>query len=120
MSVENLVFATLKALVDNRVYRDIAPEKLPDETVTPTPRITFQQAGGEAVNFLDGSAPSKKNARIQVNTWHDSRDQANALGRDVEDAMRSISTVLSAAVSVHEPETNLFGTIQDFSVWYDD
>lgn len=118
MSVETLLYSALKSLVSNHVYRDIAPAE-----VTALPRITFQQVGGEAINFLIG-VPSKKRARIQVNCWDDRRDDVMALARQVEDTMRTATglqaTVLGAASAVYEDETKLFGSIQDFSVAYDD
>ena len=119
MSVETLLYTALKNLASNRVYRDIAPAE-----VTALPRITFQQVGGDAINFLSGDAPSKKRARIQINVWDDRRDVAMALMRRVEDTMRSASglqtTILGAATSVYEDDTGLFGAMQDFSVIYDD
>ena len=57
-----------------RTLRAADPDNL--QTVTDLPRITFQQVGGQAVNFLDSAVPSKKNARFQVNCWAVSRDDA--------------------------------------------
>lgn len=126
MSVERTIFQTLKDVgvgtqyaVENRVYRDLAP---PD--VVDLPRVTFQQVGGRALNFIDGGKPSKKNARIQINSWHRRRDEAMALARLIEDAMRAEvslgTTVIGAPIAIYEPDTRLYGAMQDFSVWYDD
>lgn len=116
MTVEASIYTCLKSLVSNRVYRDLAPQ-----TVTDLPRITFQQVGGASVNFLDPTVPTKKNARVQVNVWHNRRDDAVALAHLVEDTLRAYTTlqttVLSAPVSVYEDDTKLFGTMQDFSFW---
>ena len=118
MTVEATIYVTLKNLVSNRVYRDIAPP-----TVTALPRITFQQVGGRAVNFLGPGTPSKKNAVFQINIWAADRDEVAALSRAVEDAMRAAVgvsvTVNAAPVAIYEPETKLFGTRQDFGIWYD-
>lgn len=118
MSIENSIFAALKTLVSNRVYRDIAPQ-----TVTTLPRITFQQVGGRSLNFLDqATVPSKKNGRFQVNVWAADRETAAALSRQVEDALRADATlstmVLNEPVAVFEEETKLYGTRQDFSFWF--
>lgn len=118
MSVEAQIFAALSALVGGRVYRDVAPQ-----TVTALPRITFQQVGGRAINFVDGSTvPDKKNARFQINVWAYDRDSAAALSRSVEDALRTYAalqtTVLDAPVGLYEQETGLYGTRQDFSLWF--
>lgn len=117
MTVESSLYTALKTLVANRVYRDIAPQ-----TVTDLPRITFQTVGGTSINFLDSATiPSKRNARVQVNVWHNRRDEANVLARQVEDALRSYTTlnttVLTGLVSTYEEETKLYGTMQDFSFW---
>jgi len=118
MTVEADIFAALKDLVGNRVYRDLAPDK-----VTTLPRITFQQVGGGAVNFLDPTVPSKKNGRFQVNCWDGDRDAVAGLSRQVEDALRVASglqtTVLGEPIAVFEQETMLYGTIQDFSFWFE-
>lgn len=117
MTVEASIFLALKDLVGSRVYRDISPAN-----VTTLPRATFQQVGGEAVNFVDPTVPSKKNARFQVNFWAADRDSVMALARQGEDALRAYTalgtTVLGAPVAVYEADTGLFGTMQDFSMWF--
>lgn len=113
MSVESVIFDTLKGLVANRVFPDIAPAG------TARPYITYQQVGGEAVNFLDPTVPSKKRSRFQLNVWSDTRASVAALAIAVEDALRQVAslqtTVEGAPVASYEPETNLRGSLQDFS-----
>lgn len=117
MTLETDIFTALKSLVANRVYRDLAPQG-----VTDLPRITFQQVGGTATNFLDPTAPSRKNARVQVNVWGADRDSVAALARTVEDTLRTsaglCTYVLNQPVAVYEPETELYGSRQDFSFWH--
>jgi hypothetical protein len=59
---------------------------------------------------------------VQVNTWGTTRLAANALGRLAEDTLRGTAllqtTVLGGQAAVHEPETGLYGTRQDFSFWF--
>ena len=116
MTVESMLFDALKGLVSNRVFPDIAPD------LTPRPYITYQQVGGVAVNFLDPTIPSKSNGRIQVNVWADTRAQAAALAKQVEDALRAVTalqtTVEGAPIGIFELDTKLRGTMQDFSVWF--
>lgn len=116
MTVEASIFTALKTLVSSRVYRDIAPD-----TVTTFPIITFQQVGGQGVNFLDPTVPSKKNERFQVNVWGTDRDAVMALARSIEDTLRAYTalrtTVLSAAVALFDEETKRYGAMQDFSFW---
>ena len=113
MSIETLIFSALSSLVDGRVYPDIAPES------TPGPYITYQQVGGRSVNFLDSTSASKKNARVQINVWADTRLAASDVGRSVEDALRTAlhATALGALVALYEEETKRYGTRQDFSIW---
>jgi hypothetical protein len=118
MTVEDRIFAALRTLVADRVYRDVAPQ-----TVTALPRITFQQVGGAPLNFVDAATlPDKKNARFQINVWAADRDSAAQLSRSAEDALRTYpalqTTVLDAPTAVHESDTHLYGTRQDFSFWF--
>lgn len=117
MTVEVSIFTALKALVNNRVYRDITPD-----SVIELPRITFQQVGGEPVNFMDPTVPSKKNSRFQINVWGEDRDAVMALAGQVEDALRVYAnlqtTVLGAPVATYEDDTKLYGARQDFSFWF--
>ncbi len=117
MTVESDIFDALKGLVANRVYPDIAPSPVAK------PYITYQQVGGEGVNYLSSAAPNKKNGRFQVNCWGDTRAQAATLARLVEDTLRGAAslqtTVLGAAVAIYEPDTKLRGARQDFSFWFD-
>lgn len=116
MSVETIIFEALRGLVNDRVYPDVAPEQ------ATRPYITYQQVGGEAVNFVDTAVPSMKNGRWQINVWADSRVEAAPLARLVEDTLRGITalqpTVLGAAIARFDEETKLRGTMQDFSFWF--
>jgi hypothetical protein len=118
MSVESDLFAALKGLVGNRVFPDVAPE------LTARPYITFQQIGGQAINFLEPAVPNKKHGRFQINVWADTRSAAATLARQVEDTLRVVpslqTTVLGAPLAVYEEETKLRGSMQDFSFWFTD
>ncbi len=117
MSVESLIFDTLKGLVSNRVYPDIAPEG-----VTALPRITYFQVGGRGLNFVENVPVGKKNGVFQVTCWGATRLQVAALSRQVEDALKSEDDLYpfieGAPVAIHEPDTKLFGTAQRFSFWF--
>jgi hypothetical protein len=118
MSMESLIFDALKGLVDERVYPAVAPE---DE---PTPYIVWQvPGGGQAINFVDGGQPSKKNARIQLNVWSKSLAEALRIAQQAETIMRA-TTALSTTVQSdqrtrYEEDTKLHGTYQFFSCWAD-
>ena len=116
MTVESVIFDSLKGLVSNRVYPDLAP------TMPTKPYVTYQQVGGQAVNFLDTTVPGKKRSRFQVNVWGDTRSQVSALAGQVEDALRAVvalQTVIEGApIATYEPDTKLRGSMQDFSFLY--
>lgn len=115
MTIEASIFSALRGLVEDRVYPDVAPE------LAVRPYITYQQVGGTAVNFLAQSVPNKKNSRVQVNVWADTRAQAAQIAGQVEDALRMMSalqtTVLGAPVATYEADIPIRGTRQDFSFW---
>lgn len=118
MSLESDLFSALGPLVSNRCFPDVAPLK------TARPYITYQMVGGQAVSYLESAVVGKRNARIQINVWADTRASAMALCRSIEDTLVTNTTlrafVLGAPVSLYEDETSppLYGTRQDFSCWY--
>lgn len=109
------MFAALRTLVSDRVYPDLAPDPVTK------PYIVYQQAGGSAVQFVGTDVPSKKNSRMQVSVWGETRAQVSALAVQVEDALRGTASlqtiVLAAPVSTYDPDTKLRGSQQDFSIW---
>lgn len=115
MSMESQLFAALSPLVDGRVYPDVAPDG------AETPYITYQQVGGRAVNFIDATLPGKRNARVQVNVWGETRLAVSQLAGAVEDALRLTpalqTSVLAQPVAEVDEETRLRGSRQDFSFW---
>lgn len=117
MTVEADLFNVLSPLVPSmRVYPDVAPQNVAK------PYITFQQIGGSAINTLETAAVGKRNARFQVNCWDVSRLNVATLARQVEDAIASSTTVrgfvLGAMTAIFEQDLLLYGTRQDFSIWY--
>ena len=115
MSAESQMFAALRTLVSDRVYPDLAPDPVTK------PYIVYQQVGGAAVQFVGADVPSKKNSRMQVSVWGETRAQVSALAVQVEDALRGTASlqtiVLSAPVATYDPDTKLRGSQQDFSIW---
>lgn len=114
--MEALIYQSLQGLVEGRVFPDVAPGG------TARPYLTYQAVGGSAINYTEGTAPGYRNARVQINVWADTRMQSSSIGNAVENTMRGVSglqtTVLGAATSIYEPDTGLYGQMQDFSVWY--
>lgn len=116
MSIETDIYDALKGLVSNRVYPDVGPEN------AIRPYLTYQQVGGATLAFLEGGPPGKRNGRFQISVWAATRPEASTLARQVEDAMLSLPTLSPSAegalIARYESQTKLYGTIQDFSLWY--
>jgi len=117
VTVETVIVQTLQALTAGRVYPDVAPEN------AARPYITYQQFGGEALNFVDAARPSKRNAHFQVSVWADTRLAASTVAAQVEDALRAApaleTTVLGSLMALNDEVTKLRGTAQSFSFWVD-
>lgn len=119
MTIETSIFEALKALVPAgdgtfKVFPDVAREG------TAAPWITYQQVGGAALNFLEATPADKRNGRFQLSCWAGTRTEASDLGRHVEDALVAAlgAFVLGAATAIYESDTKLYGTRQDFSIWF--
>ena len=114
--MEILIYNALQELFSGRVFPDVAPEG------TTRPYATYQAIGGSAINFTEGSVPGLRNARVQVNVWADTRMDSSILGNAAENILRGVAglqtTVLDAATSIYEPDTGLYGQMQDFGFWY--
>jgi len=115
MTAEDYIDAALTDLAGGRVFPDVAP------LGTARPFITYQAVGGAPTNYLSGDRPDKQHVRMQVNCWAEGRAEASELGALVEDALRAAThlqiEVLSGRVANFDEETDLRGTMQDFSLY---
>ena len=116
MSLESDLYTVLAAVCP-RTYPDVAP------TTTVRPYVTYQQIGGAAVNMLDRWVPNKRNARVQVNVWADTRASAVTTMQAIEDAIR-MSVLFqgepeSAPLSDYDHDMLVYGSAQDFTIWAD-
>ena len=115
MSAEAALVPLLTGLVAGRVYPDVAPSG------AGLPRIVYQQVGGQAINYTEGTLPNREHARMQVVCWATTRLAAIGLAQQVEAALRSAASIqaepIGARVSVYEDDTQLYGARQDFSIW---
>lgn len=116
MTIEEQVGPILQALVGGRAYPDVAPQG------EQPPYITFQDVGGEPLNYLTGESPGKTNARMQISVWARTRVEASKIGAQVEDALRAASAlqpeVLTGRLAAYDEATTYRGTMQDFSLNY--
>lgn len=126
MSAESQLFDILKSVIggtseDPKVFPDVAPEGY-----LSTPYITYQQVGGESLEFLERGNGDKKNARVMIRVWHTNRLLANQLARLVEDYLVGAAgaalqaSALGALFADYDEEKKLRGTRQDFSIWFAD
>ena len=98
-----------------QTFPDIAPQD-----VAP-PYITWQSLGGESRYTLANTPIDKRNTLMQINVWSTTRAEALSMIRSIEDAMCASAAFLAApggeALSTYEPETQLYGCIQSYSIW---
>lgn len=117
MSIESEVFAALRSLVADKVYPDV------NDAGTDAPYIVHTRAGGVAPTFLERATPSKENTRLRVTSWETTRIAANALAKQVHDALVALTTIdvkpIGTLVALYDEDTKLRGATQDFSVWAD-
>ena len=115
MTIEADIFTAIKGLVSNRCFPDFAPLS------TARPYITYVQIGGEAISYLDNTVPDGKIGRFQINVWGDTRASVSALMLQVEAAMIQATAFqarpLSAPSSDYDPDSLVYGAMQDFSVF---
>lgn len=115
MSAEAALVTLLTGLVAGRIYPDVAPSG------AGLPRIVYQQVGGLVINYTEGTLPDRENARMQVVCWASTRMAAIALAKQVEAAIKTAPSMqaeaIGARISVYEPDTNLYSSMQDFSLW---
>ena len=113
--IEADIYGAVSARVQGRLYPDVAPLGVA------LPYATYQQVGGDAVNFLTGVS-DKRNGIFQFYVWSETRDQTAQIIRQIEDTVKT-SPLLNAvsmggSVSIYEPATLLYGAHQDFSIWF--
>lgn len=116
MTIEAGLFTVISAVCP-RVFPDVAPVS------TVRPYVTYQQIGGKAINFVDKLIPSKRNARVQINVWADTRASAVSTMQAIEDAIRMSSLFQgepeSAMTSDYDSDMLVYGSRQDFQIWDD-
>lgn len=113
-TLEQKLYAVLAAICP-RVFPDFAPAD------TARPYVTFQQVGGEVVDFITQDVPTLENAAMQVNVWADSRMEAKATILQIEAALIASTTLQArpeaAAVSDFDADMERYCSRQDFSIW---
>lgn len=115
MSIYVQMLDVLAGLADGRVFPLVADDG------ADTPYIVIQRVGGPAVNFVTGEAPEKQIHRVQVTVWAESALNAEAIGKQVEDAIRGAvelqPEVLGGAIDDYDPTTKYKGSRQEFRIF---
>lgn len=114
MSLETDLYVTLSAICP-RVYPDAAPNG------TARPYITWQQLGGSLISPMANVVADKRCAFIQVNVWSSTRAEANTMALQIEQTLTESSVFIARAqgafIATYDEDTELRGTIQDFTIW---
>lgn len=113
MTMESDLAALLKT-VCTRTFPDFAPSG------TAAPYIVYQAIGGQAMQYMDGTAADKRSTLVQIDAWAGTRAAALVLIRQAEAAL----IVAGAFVAQPEGESSwdtdpdgpLYGCTQDFRV----
>ncbi|WP_341866812.1 DUF3168 domain-containing protein [Caballeronia pedi] len=104
----------MKSLASGRVYPSVAPAG------TARPYIVYQGAGGVDETTFDG-ADALQNRRVQVVVWATTAGEAESINQQVRAALTAEpvrGVPIGAPVDVYEDDTKLYGSQQDFSIWY--
>lgn len=116
MTLEERLVALLTPICP-RTFPDFAP------TDTQRPYVTWQQIGGQSLDFMEGAVASKENALVQINVWSDRRTEAKAVIKLIEEAFVTAKTLqaspTAAAASDADPDMARYCARQDFSIWAD-
>ena len=106
--------AGVSNIVGTRVYPDAAPQGVA------RPYVVWQEISDVPENGLDG-ALGLDNFRVQVTCWAEKATDARALLVQVIAAMAASAQFKSLLADRRalpfEPDTKLFGSQADFSVW---
>ena len=115
MTVESQIYEVLKSLVGNRCFPDFAP------LGTVRPFITFEQTGGDALSYLNGTLPDTKNGRFEIGVYADSRASCAAIALQVESVMAAATafqaSAIHAPISDYASEVMIYSSTQNFSVF---
>lgn len=116
MTFEADLTAVIEAAGCERVSPDVAP------VGTARPYVTYQQVGGDVLNPVANVPPGRRHGEMQIKVWADTRAEAVALMRAIEDAMRAATAFqakpIAGFVAEHDADIPVYGCRQDFSCWH--
>lgn len=108
--------APLVALVADRIYPLVAPQR------APTPRVVFTVVDDVGVTSLLGFTSGLSDIRLQVDAYSPNYDEAQAVADAVDEVLKSYVSLLFSSVRVarrdlYEDTTELNRVSLDFKVW---
>lgn len=108
--------AAVSALVGSKIYPSLIPQK------TLFPAIAYQVVSDIPVNSFDGYTSGLRSARVQVDSYSKSYDQAQDIADAVAAVLGSAGDTTFSAVQLmrrdlYEDSTSLHRVTQDFSIW---
>lgn len=112
MTLEETLVAALKT-VTPKVYPDVAPAG------AAVPYLTYQQIGGKAIAYLDGSLPDKECAWVQISVWSATREEAKRLILAAETKICATmqASPQGASIAAYSEDSGRRGAHQDFEIW---
>lgn len=112
MAAQDDIFTTLAPLVNNRCYPLIAPANVTK------PYIVYQMITSLPMVTMDG-ATGLENKRLQIDGYATTYDGVKTLEESVKTAMAAASFISVPLMTgdLYEPETQLFRSLMDYSLW---
>lgn len=116
MSAETEIFTALSgaagvtALVAQRIYPDVLPEK------TTYPAVVFARVRTEPTYGISG-AYFGADVGVQVGCWGTTRTQADAVGDAVEAALRAAGMPHVGRSAGYDDDTDLFASVIELEVF---
>jgi len=93
-----------------QIWRSAAPQG------TPRPYIVWSITSAVPENNLS-AAPEIDFARISIDCYSNSQDQANTLGKAAQDAIEAQTHVILGPLEFYEPDTKLYRYTFDAAFW---
>ncbi|GAB3416648.1 DUF3168 domain-containing protein [Massilia agilis] len=116
MTLEERLTSLLRGICPN-IYRTVAPFD------APRPYVTYQRIGGNSLVWMDNTLADKRNALCQINTWAEDPAQSDALIQAIESALLASPDLKAEpqgeSQDASEPDMELYGARQDWSIWAD-
>lgn len=113
--IEEDLVSLVGPLVGGRVYPRRAPVGVT------RPYVTFLQVWGRSISPLGPEVPIERHSVMQINVWAHSASEATSIALQIDEAMRTATVFVARPdgefVSIDEPDLDLYGTRQDFSIF---